>query len=252
MGDKRAFATFDVGYLDNPKIAEVFDASPIAVCMHFASVLYCAQHLTDGFIALRSIQRKAGGTDADTRLLIDAGLWHETGHDCEWCPEVHQGKLYVHDYTEHNRTSESVKGRSSIARDNAKAGWEKRRKEREETDANGNANGNAKPADSQCLDRQTDRSKKTSPATQDEFDQWYSGYPRKEAKEAARRAFVKARKKASLDELTSGLSRYIEATKTKDREFIALPASWLNAGRWEDEIPQQAQTLSPWSSEFHK
>lgn len=162
MADKRAFAVFDVGYLDNPKISDVFDASPIAVCMHFASVLYSAQHLTDGFIALRTMQRKAGGTAEDSRILIDAGLWHEPGHACEWCPEVPEGKVYVHDYTEHNRTSEGVKQRSSTAKDNANARWEKARQAKAAADASGNATGIANPDNSQCLDRQTDRQKNSS------------------------------------------------------------------------------------------
>lgn len=136
MADKRAFAQFDVGYLDNPKIMDVFDASCIAICMHFASVLYCAQHLTDGVIALRAMQRKVGASEADSTLLIEAGLWHLPGHDCPECPEVAEGKAYVHDYLQHNRTSDGVKGRSDVARRNAAARWNK-----VPTDANCNANG---------------------------------------------------------------------------------------------------------------
>jgi len=138
MADKRAFANFDVGYLDNPKIMDVFDASPIAVCMHIASVLYCAQHLTDGVITLRPMQRKVGGTDADAELLIEAGLWHLPGHDCSYCPEVAEGKAYVHDYMQHNRTSDGVKGRSAAGRKGAEALWAKKK-----ADANSNAVGDA-------------------------------------------------------------------------------------------------------------
>lgn len=121
MADKRAFAQFDVGYLDNPKIMEVFDASPLAIFMHFASVLYCAQHLTDGVITARPMQRKVGGTDQDAALLIESGLWHLPGHECQYCPDVSEGKVYVHDYTEHNRTSEGVKRASEAGRKGAAA-----------------------------------------------------------------------------------------------------------------------------------
>jgi hypothetical protein len=72
----------------------------------------------------------------------------------------------------------------------------------------------------------------------DEFDQWYSRYPKKEAKEAARKAFIKARKTVDLKALIEGVDRYVEATKDKDRQFLALPATWLNAGRWADEISE--------------
>jgi hypothetical protein len=127
MADKRAFAQFDVGYLDNPKIMEVFDASPIAICMHIASVLYCAQHLTDGIVTAGPMQRKAGGSADDTRLLVEADLWHLPGHGCEFCPQPAEGKVYVHDYTEHNRTSDGVKRASQAGKRGAEALWEKKR-----------------------------------------------------------------------------------------------------------------------------
>lgn len=72
----------------------------------------------------------------------------------------------------------------------------------------------------------------------DEFDQWYSRYPKKEAKEAARKAFVKARKSVDLKALIEGADKYAAAMKDKDRQYVALPATWLNAGRWADEISE--------------
>jgi hypothetical protein len=125
MADKRAFAVFDVGYLDNPKIQDLLDAGPYAVLMHAASILYCAQHLTDGEVASGHMQRKVGGTAADTKVLIDKGLWHLPGHDCEHCPDPEEGKVYVHDYTEHNRTSAGVKRASEAGKRAAAGRWEK-------------------------------------------------------------------------------------------------------------------------------
>lgn len=85
----------------------------------------------------------------------------------------------------------------------------------------------------------------------DEFAQWYSKYPKKEAKESARKAFAKARKATSMESLLDGLDRYIESVKGKERTFIALPATWLNAGRWDDEVVTTKPANSPWSKEFH-
>ena len=123
MADKRAFAKFDVGYLDNPKTLDVLDASPIAVLMHAASILYCAQHLTDGLTTESAMRRKVGGTPEDADMLVRAGLWHREGHDCESCPEVPAGKVLVHDYLEHNRSSEDVKKSSEKAKKMAEARW---------------------------------------------------------------------------------------------------------------------------------
>lgn len=174
MADKRAFAVFDVGYLDNPKVMDVFDASPIAVCMHFASVLYCAQHLTDGLIALRAMQRKVGGTQSDVDLLVDAGLWHLPGHDCPHCPEVPDGKAYVHDYTEHNRTSDGVKRRAEAATKGAAARWDRRKK-----GANSNANRMQTASEPQCESPETAMPRQTDRQTQTEAK---ASVPRKRAK----------------------------------------------------------------------
>ena len=91
--DQRGWAPVDTGYLDNPKMLDVLDASGTATLMHLASILYCAQHLTDGHISPGVARRKVGATKDDDRLLIDAGLWHEAGHDCDECPQPEPNKV---------------------------------------------------------------------------------------------------------------------------------------------------------------
>lgn len=174
MADKRAFAQFDVGYLDNPKIMDVFDASPIAVVMHFASVLYCAQHLTDGKVASGAMQRKAGGTAADTKILVDAELWHMPGHGCEHCPQPDAGKVYVHDYTEHNRTSDGVKRATAAGKKGAEARWAK-----EKPTPKGNANRIPPASESQSDEDETAMPRKKE---ERETTEGKPSVPRKRAK----------------------------------------------------------------------
>jgi len=64
------------------------------------------------------------------------------------------------------------------------------------------------------------------------FDDFWKRYPRKTAKEGARKAWVAATKKASVDEIMTGLTRY---TFSADAQFIPHPATWLNQHRWADE-----------------
>lgn len=72
-----------------------------------------------------------------------------------------------------------------------------------------------------------------------DFDEFYSLYPRKEAKQKALQAYIKARKKGvdkiSLLEALKKYNEYIKTNK-KEREFVKLPATWLNGGCWEDEF----------------
>jgi len=68
------------------------------------------------------------------------------------------------------------------------------------------------------------------------FDDFWKAYPRKVGKDAARKAW--AAKKPPLDETLAA----IEAQKGTDQwtkdggKFIPHPATWLNQGRWQDEI----------------
>ena len=123
--DQRGWAPVDTGYLDNPKMLDVLDASGTATLMHLASILYCAQHFTDGHISPGVARRKVGATKEDDRLLIDAGLWHEAGHDCDECPQPAPNKVYVHDFLQHNRTAAQAKRVSERRSEAAKARWAK-------------------------------------------------------------------------------------------------------------------------------
>ena len=80
------------------------------------------------------------------------------------------------------------------------------------------------------------------------FDRFWSVYPKKVGKEAARKAFLKA------DADLSVMLRAIEAQKQSRQwqedggKYIPNPATWLNQGRWEDEItapPGQTSADAP-------
>lgn len=68
-----------------------------------------------------------------------------------------------------------------------------------------------------------------------DFDAWWQEYPRKVGKDAAERKYQRARKTVSAAVLLAGVRRYAAAVANTEREFIAHPATWLNAGRWQDD-----------------
>lgn len=74
------------------------------------------------------------------------------------------------------------------------------------------------------------------------FDQFWAVYPKKVGKEAARRAFAKV--KVSVETLVSAVEAQKQSPQwTKDNgQYIPNPTTWLNQGRWEDEVevPTQA------------
>lgn len=83
-----------------------------------------------------------------------------------------------------------------------------------------------------------------------DFEEFYAAYPRHVGKEAARRAFVKAVKtKAPAADIIEGARRYAAATAAAGTEtrYMAHPATWLNAGRWSDDMEDAAPVeLTPW------
>lgn len=125
--DSRLWAKVDLGYLTNPKMSDVLDASSNAVCMHLASILHCAQHLTDGHVSPKAMIRAVGGDSKDTEILIKAGLWHEPGHECDECPQPEEDRVYVHNYLNHNVSSQSVNEKSEQASRAARARWDKKK-----------------------------------------------------------------------------------------------------------------------------
>jgi len=65
-----------------------------------------------------------------------------------------------------------------------------------------------------------------------DFDSFWSLYPNKVGKAAAKRAWEGAAQRVDAETLMSGLRRYVN--KTDDRQWCN-PATWLNQDRWEDQ-----------------
>ena len=89
----------------------------------------------------------------------------------------------------------------------------------------------------------------TCPASPDEFIDWYLEYPRKESKGAAEKAYAKARKIATAEELIEGAIRYRD-DPNREQQYTKLPATWLNAKCWEDgPLPEKSAPARPSTSE---
>lgn len=87
-----------------------------------------------------------------------------------------------------------------------------------------------------------------------EFDQFWEVYPRRVKRPAALESFKKARKKGMppIQELVTIVKRQVEKGHflgDDGKEYVPHPTSWLNQGRWDDEIQgscSQGQLLSDW------
>jgi hypothetical protein len=70
------------------------------------------------------------------------------------------------------------------------------------------------------------------------FDEFWRIYPRREGKQAARKAFSKAvtAKGASVAVVMAGAQRYAtDPNLPSESQYIPYPQKWLNEGRWQDD-----------------
>ena len=91
------------------------------------------------------------------------------------------------------------------------------------------------------------------------FDEFWKAYPKKVAKEDARRAWIKLKPDEVLQKtiIQAIYAQKLSKGWAKDGgQFIPYPASWLNGRRWEDETGQQpqqeTQTFDPHRNPFEK
>ena len=106
--------------------------------------------------------------------------------------------------------------------------------------------GNAKHA----YDKDKDKDKENTPHTPQgvAFDAFWKAYPKKVGKEAARKAFGKVKK--PIESLLTAIERQKCSDQwTKDNgQDIPNPATWLNQGRWDDELSIQGEMDSSGTS----
>lgn len=82
-----------------------------------------------------------------------------------------------------------------------------------------------------------------TPGPARDFEEFWAAYPRKVGKDGARKAFDKARKRATQAEIMHGLSRHIAVWPGSGGEraqFIPHPATWLNRGDWQGDAASSA------------
>lgn len=80
-------------------------------------------------------------------------------------------------------------------------------------------------------------SESISESKESDFDAFWAAYPRKVGKADARKAFKKV--KAPMAALLTAIDRQKQSDQWQKNggQYIPNPSTWLNQGRWEDELP---------------
>ena len=79
----------------------------------------------------------------------------------------------------------------------------------------------------------------TSSSVDDGFAEFWAIYPRKVGKGAARKAWNKARKTATTEQIVVACNLSASVRRNQDPQYTAHPATWLNAERWLDDVNTQ-------------
>lgn len=79
----------------------------------------------------------------------------------------------------------------------------------------------------------------------DDFDLWWTLYPRKRGKGQAVKAYRAARKKATAEQLLTSLRSQLAEMTAKGDQFTPYPATWLNGERWLDQPAHLAVVADP-------
>jgi hypothetical protein len=99
------------------------------------------------------------------------------------------------------------------------------------------------PGDASRGVKQATAVKRAKVDTDEAFAQFWSAYPRRVAKEVARKAYAKAIENgADPEALIAGARRYAAERSGQDQKYTAHPSTWINAQRWQDE-PAGAPTI---------
>jgi len=80
---------------------------------------------------------------------------------------------------------------------------------------------------------------KTARSVRDGFDEFWSKYPKKAARQAALKAWSRIAASVPTADIMAGLERATRSEQwTKDGgQFVPHAATWLNGGRWTDDLP---------------
>lgn len=101
------------------------------------------------------------------------------------------------------------------------------------------------PLGKEGMGRERKKTSSKPAASTDGFDAFWKDYPRKVGKEAAKKAFGRALKQTDLNTIMEGVVSLRMEVAGKDPKFTPHAATWLNAGRWDDEPAAPVQAIIP-------
>lgn len=207
---------------------------------------WCSAHSPEGFIPLEVLEDWDDNAQELAQRLVDAGMWHDGEQGGE-------PGYYFHDWAD-------FRPESAKSSDDGKRGnhirWHEQRGV-SDPDCELCPSGDDRPDSPPISPPESPPESLTRPdpsrpdptqhprarlarrdTNEPTFEDFWKAYPRKTGKGAASKAWVKAAKKASTDDILAALREQLPSIamqRRTDGDFRPHPATWLNQERWEDE-----------------
>jgi hypothetical protein len=254
------YVELDVNYADDDKILRVSEGAEL---LYVRALCYAKRLLSDGFISDAQLRTFVmDETEERATALVKVGLWERV-----------PGGYLITSWHKHNRPADEIRERSAgrseggreanhrrwhVGKGLVKPGCEwcdrspigTESVDRVPTDI-GTESSSVPVSASTSVPTPTDRPmtddrpmttalvlvpEVLSATPTDRFDEWWGLYPKKVGKLDAQKAWAKAmKKKVDPQLIIDGQHRY-NASKSVQDGYIANPATWLNAERWNDEV----------------
>jgi hypothetical protein len=184
--------------------------------MFVTSLCYCNRNLTDGFIpssvGLGKLRFCDGNPVPAIRELEDKDLWIR----CD-------GGWMVHDYLDFQPSREAVLAERADTRIRVS---KHRANARSNAPSNTVTTANVPGTGTGGLEVASDKDIA--------FIEFWTIYPRKTGKRAARAAFEKALERAPAGDIIAAAERFRD-DPNREPQFTPYPTTWLNQDRWEDD-----------------
>jgi len=226
MAEARLYARITLDFADSAKIRPLSDK---AFRQYIEALLWSRRMLSDGFIPTKM-----------ARILFTEEVLEEltTNDDEKPSLRVVEGGIAIHDFAEHQTTKAVVEQKQA---NGSKGGKAKAANVSSENVAPARDLVEQNPSESLAkteteTETETFTSKEVNTIDEKWFDEFWSNYPRKTGKGAAKKAFEKAVKRGvALNTILVGVMRFANDPNLPEAQYIPHPSTWLNEGRWDDE-----------------
>lgn len=123
------------------------------------------------------------------------------------------------------------------AKASAKASWTGKRTPKDQSHSERIADAERTHSEGNALQTPdtSNQTPKEKDSLREDFLIWYAEYPLRRAQDAAERAYLLARERATAGELLAAAIAYAALNAKTEKKFLTYPAKWLDNARWLDE-----------------